>query len=81
VATKTGYHLALFDIKRVTLDNFPFVKAAFTQGLALVLVTGGGFFKGYDIPHNRSIPLLNGRTIIPYLHQLAATGPDQVHVP
>jgi hypothetical protein len=34
--SKTGYHLALFDIKRVSLDDFPFVKSTLAQGFTLV---------------------------------------------
>jgi hypothetical protein len=50
-AAVAGYQLAQFDIERVALDHFPFVKAAFAQAFTLVLLLQAGAFETDNITH------------------------------
>lgn len=45
------YQLALFDIKLLIFDDFPFVKTALAQGMALEFLTGPGFFEWNNVAH------------------------------
>jgi len=46
-----GEQLSLFGIKWNAIVYFPLMKSVATQGFALMLIFGFGFFKAYYIAH------------------------------
>lgn len=46
-----SHQFTLFAIKLFFLIDFPFMKASFTQGIALMFFRSFLFFKGNDLAH------------------------------